>query len=140
MLLSVYAMLRQDQNDEWRDVQRTAFEIDSQIRDRELRKVENADFVANRDQIAKQIEETAAEVAKQQAEQATLLADVTSRERRVEALEVDLKFRNSDRDEARANFDLAVRDALPEDLKNARLEEYRRRQGMCDEKIGRAHV
>ena len=56
MLLSVYAMLRQDQNDEWRDVQRTAFEIDSQIRDRELRKVENADFVANRDQIAKQIE------------------------------------------------------------------------------------
>jgi len=133
MLLSVYAMLRQDQNDEWRDVQRTAFEIDSQIRDRELRKVENADFVANRDQIAKQIEETAAEVAKQQAEQATLLADVSSRERRVEALEVDLKFRNSDRDEARANFDLAVRDALPEDLKNARLEEYRRRQGMCDE-------
>ena len=88
MLLSVYAMLRQDQNDEWRDVQRTAFEIDSQIRDRELRKVENADFVANRDQIAKQIEETAAEVAKQQAEQATLLADVGSRERRVEALEV----------------------------------------------------
>jgi len=127
MLLSVYAMLRQDQNDEWRDVQRTAFEIDSQIRDRELRKVENADFVANRDQIAKQIEETAAEVAKQQAEQATLLADVGSRERRVEALEVDLKFRNSDRDEARANFDLAVRDALPEDLKNVRLEEYRRR-------------
>ncbi|MFM7918689.1 MAG: hypothetical protein ACKPJJ_00615, partial [Planctomycetaceae bacterium] len=63
MLLSVYAMLRQDQNDEWRDVQRTVFEIDSQIRERDLRKIESADFVSKRDEIAKQIEESGAEVA-----------------------------------------------------------------------------
>ncbi|MFM7833473.1 MAG: hypothetical protein ACKPJD_16905, partial [Planctomycetaceae bacterium] len=72
MLLSVYAMLRQDQNDEWRDVQRTVFEIDSQIRERDLRKIESADFVSNRDEIAKQIEESGDEVAAKQAEQATL--------------------------------------------------------------------
>ncbi|MFM7833110.1 MAG: hypothetical protein ACKPJD_15075, partial [Planctomycetaceae bacterium] len=63
----------------------------------------------------------------------TLLSDLAAKERVVEAIEVDLKFRNSDRDEARANYDLAVRDALPDTLKDARLEEYRRRQGMCDE-------
>ncbi|MFM7925126.1 MAG: hypothetical protein ACKPJJ_33275, partial [Planctomycetaceae bacterium] len=72
-------------------------------------------------------------VAAKQAEQATLLSDLAAKERVVEAIEVDLKFRNSDRDEARANYDLAVRDALADTLKDARLEEYRRRQGMCDE-------
>ncbi|MFN4918468.1 MAG: hypothetical protein ACK5MM_03525, partial [Planctomyces sp.] len=129
MLLSVYAMLRQDQNDEWRDVQRTAFEIDSQIRERDLRKIESADFVARREELAKQVEAAAAEVAAQKAEQASLVADLEAKSRQVEALEVELKFRNSDRDEARANYDLAVRDALPDPLKEARLEEFRRRQG-----------
>ncbi|MFM8729048.1 MAG: hypothetical protein ACKON9_28435, partial [Planctomycetaceae bacterium] len=114
-------------------MQRTVFEIDSQIRERDLRKIESADFVSKRDEIAKQIEESGAEVAAKQAEQATLLSDLAAKERVVEAIEVDLKFRNSDRDEARANYDLAVRDALPDTLKDARLEEYRRRQGMCDE-------
>ena len=133
MLLSVYAMLRQDQNDEWRDVQRTAFEIDSQIRERDLRKIESADFVARREELAKQVEAAAAEVAAQKAEQASLVADLEVKSRQVEALEVELKFRNSDRDEARANYDLAVRDALPDPLKEARLEEFRRRQGLCDE-------
>ncbi|MFM7863721.1 MAG: hypothetical protein ACKPHU_05880, partial [Planctomycetaceae bacterium] len=98
MLLSVYAMLRQDQNDEWRDVQRTVFEIDSQIRERDLRKIESADFVSKRDEIAKQIEESGAEVAAKQAEQVTLLSDLAAKESVVEAIEVNLKFRNSDRD------------------------------------------
>jgi len=133
MLLSVYAMLRQDQNDEWRDVQRTAFQIDSQIRERDLRKIESADFVAQREDLAKQVEAAAAEVAAQKAEQASLVAELEAKARQVEALEVTLKFRNSDRDEARANYDLAVRDALADTLKDARLEEFRRRQGLCDE-------
>ncbi|MFN5196317.1 MAG: hypothetical protein ACK5MS_03430, partial [Planctomyces sp.] len=133
MLLSVYAMLRQDQNDEWRDVQRTAFEIDSQIRERDLRKIESADFVARREELGRQVEAAAAEVAAQKAEQASLVADLEVKSRQVEALEVELKFRNSDRDEARANYDLAVRDALPDPLKEARLEEFRRRQGRCEE-------
>ncbi|MFN9037202.1 MAG: hypothetical protein ACK5YO_12960, partial [Planctomyces sp.] len=73
MLLSVYAMLRQDQNDEWRDVQRTAFEIDSQIRERELRKMESADFVARREDLGRQVEAAAAEVAAPKAEKESVV-------------------------------------------------------------------
>lgn len=134
LLLAVYAMLRQDQADEWRAVQRNVFTIDAAIRERELRKLENPEFVKQRDEVDEQIAAAAAELDAKRKENAELFASLEKQEREVEALEIDLKFRNSDRDEARANFDLAVRDGLPEEAAAARKAEYERRQKLCDDR------
>ncbi|MEI7698426.1 MAG: hypothetical protein WCK86_01415 [Planctomycetia bacterium] len=133
LLLSVYSMLKQDQADEWRAIQRNVFQIEAAVREKELNRVQNTEFLAKRTDLEKQLADAASDLETQRSEQAKLFADLKERERQVESLEGSLKFRNSDRDEARANFDLAVRDALPEELLKARLEAFNERQARCAE-------
>ena len=134
LLLAVYAMLRQDQADEWRGVQRNVFTIDAAIRQRELQKLKSPEFVRQLEEVDQQLQAAVEEADAQKKANSELFKNLSEQERRVEALEIDLKFRNSDRDEARANLDLAVRDALPENIMLARRAEYDLSQQRCDER------
>jgi cytochrome c551/c552 len=134
LLLAVYAMLRQDQADEWRGVQRNVFTIDAAIRQRELQRVRSPEYLKRLDEVESQLKE-ATETAQQQKEsKAELFRKLDEQTRLVESLEVDLKFRNSNRDEAAANLDLAVRDGLSEAVMSARKSEYDFRKQQCDER------
>lgn len=131
LLLSVIAMMRQDQADEWRAYQRTNFKLEATVREADLKSIESAEFQAQREEMDKKVAEAEASLEKSKADKADLFAEQESLQRKVDALEIDLKFKNSDRDEARAIYDLAVRDALPEEQAQARYAEFEAKQGIC---------
>lgn len=133
LLLSVFVMMKQDQADEWRNIQRTNFAIEAEIRAADLKAIETPEFKKQRDVLAKQVEEAEQSLETAKASQQELFDRQAAEQLDVERLEIDLKFKNSERDEARANYDLAVRDALPEEQFSQRFEEAQRRQQICDE-------
>jgi cytochrome c551/c552 len=132
LLVSVVAMMRQDQADEWRGYQRTKFEIDAAVQENELSSIRTTEFLSQQQELETKMSEAnqALEEAKQN--QSELFAKQEADQREVDRLANDLKFRNSDRDEARAIYDLAVRDALPAEEKAARFAEFQQRQDICD--------
>lgn len=132
MLVSVIAMMRQDQADEWRDYQRTAFDIEAAVREADLHALESTDFVSERQELDGKIESATQKIEEAKSAQVELFSTNEKNLREVERLEGELKFRNSDRDEARANYDLAVRDSLPEAESGKRFAEYQKRQEICD--------
>lgn len=132
LLVSVFAMLKQDQADEWRGYQRTTFEIDAAVRSAELQAVETTEYVKTRSELADSVAAAQAELEKTKSSQSDLFEKLKVSERTVEALEVDLKFKNAERDEARANYDLAVRDQLSEELTGVRFKDFSDRQAICD--------
>ena len=134
LLLAVYAMLRQDQADEWRGVQRNVFTIDAAIRQRELQKLKSPEYMKQLEEVEAQLKEASSTADSQKQAKVELFRKLEEQGRLVESLEIDLKFRNSNRDEARANLDLGVRDGLSEVVMAARKSEYESRQQLCDER------
>ncbi len=133
LLLSVFLMLKQDQADEWRSYQRTAFDIDANLRERELKNLQNAEYVRQVADLNTQLDKASEELDASRKNEAELFDSLDSQTRLVEALEGELKFKNSDRDEASANYDLAVRDELPEEVLRARLAAFEERKQICTE-------
>jgi len=132
MLLSVVLMMQQDQSDEWRGYQRTNFKLEATVREADLKAIETVDFVKNREAVEKELAASTASLNEKRKEQRVLFDQQAVFQREVDRLEIDLKFKNSDRDEARANYDLAVRDALPAEKARALFERFRQRQDICD--------
>ncbi|MFM7057510.1 MAG: hypothetical protein ACKO2P_11380, partial [Planctomycetota bacterium] len=134
LLLAVYAMLRQDQADEWRTVQRNGFAIDAEMRRSELKKLRSPEYMEELKEVDRQLQAAAEETEAQKQAHAELFKKLSEQERLVESLEVDLKFRNSIRDEASANLDLAVRDSLPEAVMAARKAAFEAQRQRCNER------
>ncbi len=132
MLLSVILMMKQDQTDEWREYQRTNFKLEATVREADLRTIESTGFLQQREALERQVAESNIALEKARTEQAELFATQDAQQREVERLAIQLKFENSDRDEARANFDLAVRDALPDEETDELHAEYEGRQEICN--------
>ena len=135
MLLSVIVMMQKDHDDEWRPIQRKNFQLEAKIREVELKAIEDDAFKARAAELKSQIDAAAAALKKQKAEpkNAELFVTLEQQQRVVDRLEVDLKSKNALRDEARAKYDLAVRDALPPDAAGARKEFFEKRQEICNE-------
>ncbi len=133
LLLSVYFMMKQDQADEWRDVQRTNFAIEAEIRAADLKAIETPEFKQQVAELDAKVKDSEKKLEESRASQKELFDRQAAEQLDVERLEIDLKFKNSERDEARANYDLAVRDALPEEISSERFQEAQRRQAICDE-------
>ncbi len=132
LLASVIVMMKQDQADEWKVYQRTNFKLDATVRKADLSIIESAEFKQQQAALEAQVEEAARALEERRKTDADLFAEQESLQRKVDALEIELKFKNSDRDEARAQYDLAVRDALPADQFQARFDAYRAKQDLSD--------
>jgi len=135
MLLSVILMMQKDQDDEWRPIQRKNFQLEAKVREVELKVIEDDAFKIRSGELKKQIATAEEDLSKAKAvpENAELFRKLESEQRIVDRLEVDLKSRNALRDEARANFDLSVRDALPTDQTAARLAFFESRQEIVNQ-------
>ena len=132
MLLSVYVMMKQDQTDEWRGYQRTNFDLQATVSEAELSTIESASFVQQRTELAAKVEAASQTLDEAKRANAELFHQQLAQQRTVDRIAGELKFKNSDRDEARAHFDLAVRDALPEDVAQKLFTEFQQRQQVCD--------
>ena len=132
VLASVIVMMRQDQADEWKGYQRTNFQLDATVRRADLAAIESEEFLKMREDLAQQLAKATAELEAKRSEKAIVFAEQDSFQREVDALEVELKFKNSLRDQARAQFDLGVRDALSEDQSAARFQVFKLKQDACE--------
>jgi hypothetical protein len=128
LLLSVIVMMRADQADEWKGYQRTNFKLDATVRKADLAKIESPEFRKQRAQMDSAGQGCRREADQIKIDQAPLFKEQDTLQRSVDSLEIELKFKNSLRDQARAQYDLAVRDALPADLTQARFDAYRSKQ------------
>jgi cytochrome c2/cbb3-type cytochrome oxidase cytochrome c subunit len=132
LLASVIVMMKQDQADEWKVYQRTNFELDATVRRADLAAIESAEYKTQVEELDKKVAEAAADLEATKAKTPELFSGQEALQRKVDKLEIDLKFKNSDRDEARAQYDLAVRDALSEVDMNARFKLFQDKQALCN--------
>ncbi len=135
MLLSVILMMQKDHDDEWRPIQRKNFQLEAKIDEVQLTAIEDDTFKAQTGALQQQIGASAAALKKTKAEpgNAELFSTLDAQQRVVDRLEVDLKSKNALRDEARAVYDLGVRDALPADAATQSMAFFESRQQICDE-------
>jgi len=107
-------MMSRDEKREWRDYQRTAEKLKVAKLTDQLKGVDTADLKKQVDEIEKQMAAlpTQDSDAKLKAAQAVVFEKKgdLSRESTIS------KFKNAERDVARANFDIAVRDAVPDQV------------------------
>lgn len=132
MLVSIVMMMQADQADEWRGIQKTNFKLEATVNEASLKAIESTEFKSQRTALEKRVADSTAALDIKRKEQRSLFDEQAVHQQEVDRLEVDLKFKNSDRDQARAQFDLAVRDALPADESKVFFEEFQRRQALCD--------
>jgi len=133
LLVSVIAMMRQDQADEWRAYQRTNFNLEASLRERDLKEVRSKEYVAELTALETQKQEADAKDAEFRQKQGDLLKTADQQLREVERLEVELKFKNSIRDQARGVYDLAIRDAVSGPALEKLYADFQTRQGECNE-------
>ncbi len=133
LLAAVVVAMRQDQADEWRPVQRKNFELEAAMRERDLRQLETKDYEKQLVQVEKRKAAADEEVAKAESSRPDLLKNQDLQQRLVDRLEVELKAKNSLRDEARGNYDLAIRDAVTGAKLEGLYAEFQQKQKDCDE-------
>ncbi len=115
IFLATIAMMWKDHADDWRQYQAKNFELAAEMQKRDLKRIQSGDYKANKEKLE------AAEDAAQESLAASeaKLAELGSRREdeffQADKLARELKAANAERDKARADYDLGVRDELPED-------------------------
>lgn len=133
LLGSVIAMMKQDQDDEWRAYQRTNFDLEAAVKERDLQAYETDEFKAQLQQLNSSREAADAKVAEFETENRELLNKADQNLRLVEKLEIELKFKNSIRDEARGRYNLAIRDDVAGSAMEALFAEFTAKNRECEE-------
>ncbi|MEO2030619.1 MAG: c-type cytochrome, partial [Planctomycetaceae bacterium] len=113
MFVATIWMMVEDQADEWRVYQKQGYALSAAAKDREIAALQTVQYVAESDGLnaqRQQTEDALKEFADMAAEFAARRDTAT---RKVEQLSETLKSLGAVRDEKRANYNLAVRDAIP---------------------------
>jgi hypothetical protein len=105
-------MMARDEKREWRDYQRQAEKLKVAKIAGQLEGVDTAELRSQIDAIEKKITEIFSGETEQKAREAE--AQVKLLKGDLDRLATESKFKNAERDVARANFDIAVRDAIPD--------------------------
>ena len=114
LLVSVILMMIQDYSDPWRSYQTTNFRLQAAVKERDIAVMKSWEFETQQEELTtakRAIEKELKELSKVSAR---VDNEVDTATRAVDALSLRLKSENALRDEARANYDLAIRDALPQ--------------------------
>ncbi|MBL8815736.1 MAG: c-type cytochrome [Planctomyces sp.] len=133
LLAAVLVMMRQDQADEWRPIQRKNFELEAAVRERDLQLLKTKDYEKQLLALEKRKSGAQEEVRKAEAAKPELTLNQDRQQRMVERLQIELKAKNSLRDEARGNYDLAIRDGIQGPKLESLMAEFRTRQQDCND-------
>lgn len=118
-------MLYRDHNDEWRAFQSKFETINEEIGAQDLEAAQVAAggsveaFEQRQEELSDEVEALTDQLEKQNEQYATLKATVDETARLFDLKGRDVRFKRADRDVARANLDLGIRDAVPEAEMNA---------------------
>lgn len=133
LLASVLLMMVKDYDDEWRPYQATNFDLQAAAKERDIEQMQTAEYVANRDSLEKQQRQNAKELKAFESLQSEIDKQKDAATRETDALALKLKSQNADRDEARAGYDLGIRDTLSQDALAAHKANYEAAQKVCDD-------
>ena len=116
LLLAVTVwMMWADYNDEWRTYQRQAFSLQAKRdRAREARIVNDPAFKSNVQTLKEQVDEATDQLKAHDQELATLGKTAKAAKEKLDNHMRALKLRRAERDVARANYNLGVRDNVPQ--------------------------
>ena len=133
LLAGVFGMMVEDYADAWRGIQSKNFELQAAAKARDIAEMKAAEqFQAEKQRLESSIRKTEEELEPFKDLQASLEKELDSAVRLVEALALQLKSENANRDEARADYDLAIRDGLPQSVLESRRTGYEEAQATCD--------
>lgn len=121
LTVATWMMVHKDEALEWRDYQRQAEKLREDLLVTQLHSFEDAAFQSRLETAREQIAAAEQAVADRQADLEEIDALIQAKTGQVNLAERESKFQNAERDKARADLDLAVRDGRPE----AELERYR---------------
>ena len=115
VFLATCAMMWKDHKDDWRGYRLTAFELDAAKAAVEKAQLMSGDYKATQEELKAAVEAAEAELAERQSEMDDLTAAHKGEAFIAGKLSKRLKSESADRDVAKANRDLGVRDALSAD-------------------------
>lgn len=133
LFAAVFLMMYEDHSTEWRDYQRTAYEIDTELQRRKLAALTNEEYQATVKQLNADLEQASEQLRARADEQAEKRKEIRTNQQEVDLLNRKRRVQNAERDVARANYDLGVRDNLPKAELDGLFAEFESRQAMVDE-------
>src|SRR5882724_5966804 len=122
LLATTLWMMQADYADEWRGIQRVAYEAQAQQIDDDLLELDTQEFADKEKELEQQVKAAKEAVAARQAEVDPASKEVDHLDGEFQRLSRELKFQNAKRDKVRADYDLKVRDGL---TSKKELEPYR---------------
>lgn len=134
MLVSVLWMMKADHSGEWRNYQKTAYALEAKLKEQDYEEVLKASQATVQQQnLAEKIKQANENLAKHKARLVELEQEIADLEQQQDLQSRALKAQSAERDVARANYDLAVRDEAPQERLDALQAEFDRRQQIVDE-------
>ncbi len=115
LTVATVLMLMADYDDEWKVYQREFSRLDAERAQREERLIADAAYVEREEALIKEKQAAQANLAKKQSEIDAVKRDIADLETVELALSREVKFKRAERDKARADYDLAVRDNEPQE-------------------------
>jgi cbb3-type cytochrome oxidase cytochrome c subunit len=112
LLAATLWMMQADYADEWRGIQRVAYEAQAQQIDEDLLKLDSKEFATREQELEEQVKQGKATVESHADLKRAATKEVDEFDGQFQRLSRDLKFQNAKRDKVRADFDLKVRDGL----------------------------
>ena len=132
LLVSVIWMMIQDYSDPWRAYQSENIRLQAEAKKRDIAQMKSWEFETK----AKELEAQKRKIDKELSELSEISSEIDgaldTATRRVDGLALQLKSENALRDEARAHYDLAVRDNLAKSRKDVLYASFLEAQGTCD--------
>ena len=113
LLVATYLMMSADHRDEWREYQRTADELRAAQLKNQRTEIQTESYKQRREDLQEQRDQAAADLKGKSGEIEALNGKVSELQGGVELLARQTKFKGAERDVARANYDIGVRDNAP---------------------------
>ncbi|MFG0332560.1 MAG: hypothetical protein ACF8TS_04275, partial [Maioricimonas sp. JB049] len=133
LFAATIVMMADDQQRDWKQYQRVAEELRVDKLQAELASYQSEEFQQQVTSIEEQIEAAALEVEQHADRLAELQAERSELGGRIELLSRESRFQNARRDVARANYDIGVRDQLPEEQLQQLLDRFETEQARAEE-------
>ncbi|MEO1994577.1 MAG: hypothetical protein ABGZ17_04810, partial [Planctomycetaceae bacterium] len=130
--LTVFWMMQADHDDEWRQVQRTADNLDAALLRSNVNAIENADYQQQVSALQKQLKQAQDQLDDGETRRNSLTTKIRDLEFQTDITSRTLKNESAARDVARANYDLAIRDNLPAEALQDKLKRFQIRQQQVD--------
>jgi chromosome segregation ATPase len=133
MLAATIWMMAHDYDDEWRGIQREGFKLAAQQLEAKERALKTASYEEQEAELKQRITEANEELAQRKSELRPLQAEVDRLEGEMTRATQRVRFKRAERDKARADLDLKVRDGASRQVLQQYQAGFDKAQAIVDE-------